>query len=192
LLCAIIVISKRMQGHSTERRFTSPIEYTPTEFDLKQYGLVPDLFQSFKPQLSLKVTFGGRDVHFGEVFPVTTAATKPHIEYNGDPNSLYTIMMVDPDAPSRTNPIKRAWLHWMVTDIPGPYIDEGREVASYAGPTPPKGSGPHRYVIIVAEQRTPFGGTLHINGRASFQTMSFINSHQLQPVAMTMFLSETK
>jgi large subunit ribosomal protein L35 len=33
--------------------------------------------------------------------------------------NLYTLLMVDPDAPSRENPVKRSWLHWMVVNIPG-------------------------------------------------------------------------
>lgn len=28
------------------------------------------------------------------------------------------LVLVDPDAPSRTNPRKRFWRHWLVTDIP--------------------------------------------------------------------------
>ena len=28
-------------------------------------------------------------------------------------------MMVDPDAPSRENPIKRSWMHWLIVNIKG-------------------------------------------------------------------------
>ncbi|XP_048657546.1 phosphatidylethanolamine-binding protein 4 isoform X2 [Marmota marmota marmota] len=31
--------------------------------------------------------------------------------------ATYTLMMVDPDAPSRSEPTKRYWRHWLVTDI---------------------------------------------------------------------------
>ncbi|XP_048657552.1 phosphatidylethanolamine-binding protein 4 isoform X6 [Marmota marmota marmota] len=33
--------------------------------------------------------------------------------------ATYTLMMVDPDAPSRSEPTKRYWRHWLVTDIKG-------------------------------------------------------------------------
>jgi hypothetical protein len=36
-----------------------------------------------------------------------------------DSNSFYTLVMSDPDAPSRSNPKMREWRHWVVGNIHG-------------------------------------------------------------------------
>jgi protein FLOWERING LOCUS T len=49
--------------------------------------------------------------------------SKPHVELHGNgfggDAEKYTLVMVDPDAPSPSNPTLRNILHWLVTDIPG-------------------------------------------------------------------------
>jgi len=95
---------------------------------------------------------------------------------------FYTIAMVDPDAPSKKKSSKAQWLHWIVTNVEGLIlsigtsgsteardystmgiykmlvghsiqITDGDEVMMYAGPSPPKGSGPHRYVFLAWQQQ---------------------------------------
>ena len=44
-------------------------------------------------------------------------------------NQLYTLVMVDVDTPS-------PYLHWMVENIPGSKVDQGRTVTHYASPNP--------------------------------------------------------
>uniref|UniRef100_A0A8D2I1Q6 Phosphatidylethanolamine binding protein 4 n=1 Tax=Urocitellus parryii TaxID=9999 RepID=A0A8D2I1Q6_UROPR len=39
--------------------------------------------------------------------------------------ATYTLMMVDPDAPSRSEPTKKYWRHWLVTDIKGNDLKKG-------------------------------------------------------------------
>ncbi|XP_015673455.1 phosphatidylethanolamine-binding protein 4-like [Protobothrops mucrosquamatus] len=42
----------------------------------------------------------------------------PEVRYHqADMNKKYVLIMVDPDAPSRSNPEYRFWRHWAVTDI---------------------------------------------------------------------------
>ncbi|KAK9395237.1 phosphatidylethanolamine-binding protein 4-like [Crotalus adamanteus] len=42
----------------------------------------------------------------------------PEVRYQqADMNKKYVLIMVDPDAPSRSNPKYRFWRHWAVTDI---------------------------------------------------------------------------
>ena len=53
--------------------------------------------------------------------------------------------MIDPDAPSRTNPIKANWLHWMIINTgfdKSGHLLQGQTIWEYYGPAPPKGSGP--------------------------------------------------
>jgi phosphatidylethanolamine-binding protein (PEBP) family uncharacterized protein len=38
--------------------------------------------------------------------------------FESDPKTLYTVVMVDPDALSRSNPVYREYRHWLVVNIP--------------------------------------------------------------------------
>jgi hypothetical protein len=53
------------------------------------------------------------------IFADHQAAHAPSLEYAAAPGKRYTLLMVDPDAPSPDNPAMREWLHWIVTNIPG-------------------------------------------------------------------------
>lgn len=50
---------------------------------------------------------------------------EPDVHYSVDHGAFYTLMMVDPDAPSRHNPKNREWLHWLVVNIPGGKVKMG-------------------------------------------------------------------
>ncbi len=50
---------------------------------------------------------------------------QPSVKWEADPNSFYTLLMTDPDAPSRAQPEFREWHHWLVVNIPGNNISEG-------------------------------------------------------------------
>ena len=74
----------------------------------------------------------------------------------------YTLIMSDPDAPSRAAPRCREWLHWIVANAERRCSDDSEEeaevsgqgytVCGYNGPTPPRGTGKHRYVFVLYEQ----------------------------------------
>ena len=71
----------------------------------------------------------------------TTTTTRPS----------YHMIMFDPDAPSRDHPVMADWLHWLKVDVTvgsEGEVKEGDVVMHYAPPSPPFGSGPHRYVLI--------------------------------------------
>ncbi|PGH13152.1 hypothetical protein AJ79_03859 [Helicocarpus griseus UAMH5409] len=77
-------------------------------------------------------------------------------------NKTYTLLLTDPDAKSRIHPIWSEMCHWIVTNItnpaniipkppspspsPAPALLE-----SYLPPTPPPGTGYHRYVFVLLE-----------------------------------------
>ncbi|XP_023620101.1 phosphatidylethanolamine-binding protein 4 [Myotis lucifugus] len=71
-------------------------------------------------------------------------------------SATYILIMVDPDAPSRSSPQARFWRHWLVTNIKGADLKKGeikgQELSAYQPPTPPPLSGFHRYQFSVYQQ----------------------------------------
>lgn len=73
------------------------------------------------------------------------------MSYDADPTAYYTLLMVDPDAPSRNHPMFE-WRHWEVMNIPGSDVSKGETIAPYKGAGPPKGTNYHRYAFLVYKQ----------------------------------------
>lgn len=67
--------------------------------------------------------------------------TAPNVHWDADPNEYYTLIMTDPDAPSRESPKFREWHHWLVVNIPGNNIGQGEEKTGYFGAAPPANTG---------------------------------------------------
>lgn len=69
-------------------------------------------------------------------------------------------MMFDPDAPSRQEPTLSEVRHWLVVNIPGDAVNNGRAIVEYIGSGAPKGTGLHRYIFLVYRQN----GEIEYNG----------------------------
>ncbi|XP_068931786.1 phosphatidylethanolamine-binding protein 4 isoform X2 [Petaurus breviceps papuanus] len=83
--------------------------------------------------------------------------SQPSIKYSqAHENKKYILMMVDPDAPSRTYPRNRYWRHWLIANISGDSLKTGNisgsELTGYQPPGPPPQTGFHRYQFILFEQ----------------------------------------
>lgn len=99
-----------------------------------------------KPASMIKVDDGNN------ISPLV-AAKKPRVIYNSHfPNEYYTLLMVDIDTLSRASRDGVEFVHWLVTNIPGVDIAEGREILPYIGPTPSKLLGVHRIIFILFKQ----------------------------------------
>ena len=103
----------------------------------------------------------------------------------GESTDLYAVTMTDPDAPSRKDPTNADWLHWMVVDIKGlPNSEQiksqnlgGKMMIPYEGPSPPKGSGEHRYFTTIWKQSAPFNATNAPKQRHKFNTSEFARAN---------------
>lgn len=89
-----------------------------------------------------------------------------------DNSKTYTIVLTDPDAPSRDDPKWSEFCHWIITDVKLPSLEtitasasaesmsvdlsKSREIVEYMGPAPPEKTGKHRYVFLL--YRNPSGG----------------------------------
>lgn len=87
-----------------------------------------------------------------ELTPTQVQNVPISIEWPAEKDSLYTLVLTDPDAPSRLQPKYREWHHWLVVNIPGNDIASGETLSEYVGSGPPKGTGLHRYVMLVYKQ----------------------------------------
>ncbi|XP_045853391.1 phosphatidylethanolamine-binding protein 4 [Meles meles] len=109
----------------------------------------------------------------------------------------YILVMVDPDAPSRSSPKAQFWRHWLVTDIKGVDIKKGKvqgqELTPYQPPSPPAQSGFHRYQFFVYLQERQ-NISLHSKEnktRGSWKMDKFLNRfHLSEPEASTQFMTQ--
>jgi len=130
--------------------------------EFKSHHIVPDVIDTWPPNVA-QIEYDSKNiVNTGNTLDIHATQNQPtRIYWNVDKNShnYYTIMMVDPDAPSAKTHEYRHWLHWLAVNIPasaatGDHIDvrKGHTVTPYKGPAPPAGSGPHRYVFLIYRQ----------------------------------------
>lgn len=114
----------------------------------------------------------GVSVNLGNELTPTLVKDKPQVTWDADASAYYTLLMVDPDIPSRSvaksvfgriekafNKQYREMRHWTVMNIPGDSIENGEEIAEYIGAAPLQRTGFHRFVFLVYRQ--PNGIILH-------------------------------
>lgn len=71
---------------------------------------------------------------------------------SGRLNQTNTLLLVDPDAPSRNDPKSRSYKHWAVINILGSDVSSGDEITAYIGAGAPIRTGLHRYVFLIYKQ----------------------------------------
>jgi len=87
---------------------------------LRQAGIVPDVIATeppFDPQAFLFVTFPVGPALLGNPLNATNNTTPPDVTFTpmqAPADKLYTIVMVDPDAPTRDNHTYAGYRHWLV------------------------------------------------------------------------------
>ncbi|XP_066924242.1 protein D1-like [Clytia hemisphaerica] len=132
----------------------------------------------------MEVTFAGVTVVCGENYFLAGFNKKPKVVLNrANINIYYTLVMLDPDAPSRKDPSQRSWLHWLIVNIHNADISTGFEVVEYNPPTPPKNSGFHRYVFLLIVQPKKEKEYLPIVKRGKFNINKYATNHSLTNLA---------
>lgn len=114
----------------------------------------------------------------------------PTYYFNVRPGAMYTLMMLDPDAP-------QPWLHMLYINITDPRnIKPTNIITSYClGRRPDKaGTGRHHYITTLYEQRHPIYGQPTIGdwGRPHFDVEGFVAKYGLRPVAKTQFFVDAE
>lgn len=89
------------------------------------------------------------NVDLGKELTPTQVKDVPKLKWDTEKGAHYTLLMVDPDAPSRTNSLYREVRHWLVMNIPESSVEKGDHIFEYRGSGAPKGTGLHRYIFLV-------------------------------------------
>ncbi|EDW80758.1 uncharacterized protein Dwil_GK11699 [Drosophila willistoni] len=150
-------------------------------------GIIPDIID-VKPAAKATVSYpSGVQVELGKELTPTQVKDQPTVTWEADAASLYTLLLVDPDAPSRADPKFREILHWAVINIPGNKVADGHVLAKYIGSGPPEGTGLHRYVFLVFKQNEKIVTDKVITsgeGRLNIKTRDYIAKYNFgAPVA---------
>jgi len=162
--------------------------------------IIPDVLGTFVPMTSVNITFGNTAVDYGKPIPPSVMVTAPAVTFALEPDrserTLHTLMMVDPDVPFRDQPADGERVLWLVYDIPGNQVVQGKTLVEYAGPEPlPCPSGDrlclpeHRVTFVLWEQPhgpldlqpqddAHIGAATHA-GRLSFKARDFATRHEL-------------
>ena len=96
---------------------------------LKREHIVPDVLpESFIPSLLFSIVYpNGKEVLLGNEFTVEETQDEPNISFtamnmpteqadSADGEVGYTLAMLDPDAPSRAEPLYKSFRHWVVCE----------------------------------------------------------------------------
>ncbi|MCJ1469381.1 hypothetical protein MMC07_008014 [Pseudocyphellaria aurata] len=142
--------------------------------ELKNAEIIPDVLDDFHPQIHVDVFYPSSHtpVNLGNNISPSNVSSAPVFEIHDAStllsNRIYTLVLTDPDATSRSNPVKAEMCHWIVTDIStqelisystenvemtlGTPVDGASnrtELVSYLPPSPPPKTGSHRYVFVL-------------------------------------------
>jgi phosphatidylethanolamine-binding protein (PEBP) family uncharacterized protein len=135
------------------------------------------------------------------IFPSVASAT-PCISFEdySSVHNYYSLVLTDPDFPSRVNPLQREIVHWVVVNIPSNKIDEGTTVLSYLPPCPPFSSGLHRYVFCLFRQTRILSEVEIVKSKEYFHGRMGIRSYEWvkamddalmsSPIGLEAFISE--
>lgn len=190
---------------------------------LKKHDVVNDVLDEFTPKGLLSISYGkDKDVVLGNTLPVAETQEVPTIAFtlNTDteeaqashfsPESDYfTLVLTDPDAPSRTDKKWSEYAHYIKTnlklvnkdpdhDFLSAELDLGSDhtLLPYEGPGPPPKTGKHRYVFLLFKQKEaikpePLSGRPNWGtGKPAVGVKNWASQFGLEPVAANFFYAQ--
>nr|AJW81120.1 phosphatidylethanolamine-binding protein [Zea mays subsp. parviglumis] len=148
--------------------------------------VLQDVLDPFTPTIPLRITYNNSLLLAGAELKPSAVISKPRVDIGGnDMRTFYTLVLIDPDAPSPSHPSLREYLHWMVTDIPETTsVNFGQELVFYERPDPR--SGIHRLVFVLFRQLGR-GTVFAPEMRQNFNCRSFARQYHLSIASATHF-----
>lgn len=164
---------------------------------MEKHQVIPDAIDQ-SPAALLSVTYcNDKMVRPGDEFKPLEVREQPAIKWEGKNNKYYTLLMVDLDVPSRSDPKSGELVHWLIGNILGSVGSSGDVYIEYIGAGPPKDSGLHRYVFLLYEQEgrmdfeEPKVNATTVRPRFGFKARKFAEKYNLgNPVAGNFFQAE--
>jgi len=114
--------------YSQDHRLKAPIA-TAMSFDssvvlaaIQSQNLIPDILPAsfgesdITVPLSVQFPTSGAEVKLGNELLVPDTQERPVVNWPEVDGTTYTLVMLDPDAPTREGPIYRSFRHWVVRD----------------------------------------------------------------------------
>ena len=182
---ATVVIRPLSKGMQNPNRdfYSNHLQHTPTmplidplsavAAAIQEAGISPDVIpdKTFIPEALVVVKWPtGKEAMLGNTLTTVDTADEPAVSFTPMQSFAaatdvgYTLVMTDPDAPSRADPKMGQWRHWVVTGLKAPALtglDTGDLSARvtrgattpYYPPAPPRGTGLHRYGAYVGALR---------------------------------------
>ena len=163
-----------------------------------EFEVVPDVLQQ-APREKLQVEYRvDVSAELGNRLTPSDVRCQPEVTWTAEQGALYTLVMIDPDAPSRQNRTRGEVRHWLVVNIPSNEVKRGHVVTEYIGSGAPEGSGLHRYVLLVYRQPAAIEVDPSLQqtfrqlmGRFSWKVEQFARNNNLgDPVAGNLFQAE--
>jgi len=193
---------------------------------LKTEQIIPDVIpeSKFTPGVLFSVTYpSGKEAVLGAELTKEETADEPDIVITPlnitapagqtTVDTSYTLVMTDPDAPSRAEPKYRQFRHWVITGLKAPAStsSETKNIVAlkpkasttpYQPPGPPPGSGFHRYVFFLFEEPStgteftiPSDAPEHgaaLEQRRNWDAFKFGEKYGLKVVGASYFLVRSK
>uniref|UniRef100_A0AC35TX39 Phosphatidylethanolamine-binding protein n=1 Tax=Rhabditophanes sp. KR3021 TaxID=114890 RepID=A0AC35TX39_9BILA len=147
------------------------------------------------PTQLLTLNFDGIIVQPGQTLSTRNLKNAPRFNIKADPESTFTLAMIDPDNLSREKPTVAEWLHWLVCNIPASNVNEGinggQHQMAYGSPCPGPRTGLHRYIIVLFEHQ---GRRVSVNKpptRAKWSLKKLMEQQKLgTPIAGNFFYAQ--
>ncbi|PPR04058.1 hypothetical protein CVT24_010633 [Panaeolus cyanescens] len=155
--------------------------------------IVPDVISTFSPTELVNVSF--TDPTTQDMLNVDTG-----MMLTPDRTDSFVVALVDPDAPTpQTAMMGSQFLQFLGGDfmadpVTGILLNNSAALMEYTPPTPPSGSDPHRYIVLVYNQSTNFDTDApsmfsSSTSQSSFDISTFAQSLGLgDPVAGNFFI----
>ncbi|XP_072154775.1 protein D1 isoform X1 [Bemisia tabaci] len=177
---------------------------------LKKHKIVPEVIPRC-PEHFIKATYTtdiakNCTIGLGNILNPNLLDCFPfQLQWHTENGTLYTLMFIDADYPSRENRSQSCYLHWLLGNVPDsndeyplPDIFECKHMTRYQGPAPARGTGLHRYIFLVYKQKGkvrfkepdlyPDDGD---DDRVNFSPRDFARKYHLgKPWAVSFYLAE--
>uniref|UniRef100_A0A0K0ELA8 Phosphatidylethanolamine-binding protein n=2 Tax=Strongyloides stercoralis TaxID=6248 RepID=A0A0K0ELA8_STRER len=156
--------------------------------------ITPNILPEAPKQL-LNLNFDGIQVQPGQTMNTRNLRFAPRFNINADPESTFTLAMIDPDNLSRKNPSVAEWLHWLVCNIPASNVNEGinggQHQMAYGSPAPQPRTDLHRYIIVLFEHQGRRVNVPKPTTRAKWSLKQFMEKNKLDtPIAGNFFYAK--